>query len=326
MRRHANSSGYRGVLIDGEDVKHGYLIEGRFEESRIDFEDFVFTPTFFNAHTHLGDAIAKDPPFTTLSFLVAPGGYKFKILDNHSTKDLRDALLHEVEIAKSAGTIRFLDFREGGEGGLKSVEGIDCVIPLGRPNSVEEALKMRCAGFGMSSVRDHEFEFLCNLRKIARKREMIFAIHAGEADCEDVERALELEPDFVVHMNSCGEMIKLFIEKEIPIVSCIRSNFFFGLEKPEVYKKLSSYEKWLLGTDNAMLFPPSMLEEIHFAAIVVKNDSAVFKASFRGFEIFKEVPGYIVFHRRRNLRNAKNLLSTIVRRAGFEDIETIILP
>lgn len=326
MRRRANSSGYRGIFFDGESLRHGYLVEGRFEESRIDFEDFVFTPTFFNAHTHLGDAIAKDPPFLNLSSMVGPGSYKFKILSNHSVEDLRNALLHEVEIAKNAGTIKFLDFREGGESGLKVVEGIESIIPLGRPSSVEEAFKMKCAGFGMSSVRDHEFEFLYNLRKIARKRGIIFAIHAGEADCEDVEKALELEPDFVVHMNSCSEMIKLFIEKEIPIVSCIRSNFFFGLENLKAYRILSEYENWLLGTDNAMLFSPSMLEEMHFAAIAVKNDSAIFRASIRGFKILKEIPGYIVFHRRRNFRGAKNLISTIVRRADFGDIEKIILP
>lgn len=320
---HASSSGYRGVLIDEEGIRHGILVEGKFEESRSEYTEYVFTPTFFNAHTHLGDAIGKDPPFADLKSLVAPGGYKFKILSSSSLEELRNAVIHELEIARSSGTFAFLDFREGGIKGLSVTHGIEGVMTLGRPSSVEEAERIECMGFGMSSTRDHEFELLCEIRKIAKKRRLIFAIHAGEMDCEDVEKALELKPDLLVHMNSCPDLLRAFIDLGIPIVSCIRSNAFFGLLNSKAYGILSEYEKWLLGTDNAMLFNPSMLEEMHFASIVLRRDLEVFKACIRGFGLFKVPKGYIVFHRKGNLRNSKNLVSSIVRRAGFMDIECI---
>ncbi|MEM4155786.1 MAG: amidohydrolase [Archaeoglobaceae archaeon] len=324
MKTRASSSGYRGVLIDENGIRHGSIFEGRFEESRSEYSDYIFTPTFFNAHTHLGDAIGKDPPFLDLKTLVAPGGYKFKLLTLNSPEDLRKAVIHEIEIAKSSGTLFFLDFREGGIEGLKVTKGIEGVITLGRPNSLEESEKINCNGFGMSSVRDHDLEFLFELRKIAKKRGLIFAIHAGEADCEDVEKALELEPDFLVHMNSCPELIKPFIEEEIPIVSCIRSNAFFGLLNPKAYTILSEYENWLLGTDNAMLFNPSMLDEMKFASLILRKDFEIFKAGIRGSKLFNQRNGYVVFHRRRNLKNSKNLVSSLVRRATAEDIECVL--
>lgn len=325
MRRRASSYGYRGILIDEEGERHGTLVEGKFEESRSEYSDYVFTPTFFNAHTHLGDAIGKDPPFLDLKSLVAPNGYKFKILSSNSAEELRMAVIHELEIARSSGTLAFLDFREGGIEGLSVTLGIEGVITLGRPKSVEEAEKMDCRGFGMSSTRDHDFELLFELRKIAKKKGLIFAIHAGEMDCDDVEKTLELEPDLLIHMNSCPEKLGEFMDLGIPIVSCIRSNAFFGLLNTKTYGILSEYENWLLGTDNAMLFNPSMLEEMHFASIVVRRDLEVFKASIRGFDLFNLPKGYIVFHRNRNLRNSKNLLSTIVRRASIEDLVCVLV-
>ncbi|MEM0302100.1 MAG: amidohydrolase [Archaeoglobaceae archaeon] len=326
MKMHANSSGFKGVLVDEEGVRYGIICDGKFEESRTEYSEYVFTPTFFNAHTHLGDAIGKDPPYLDLKSLVASGGYKFKVLSSTPMEDLRKASIHEIEIAKLSGTSHFLDFREGGIEGLKVTSGIRGVITFGRPNSLEEAEKIECKGFGMSSTKDHDIEFLFEIRKIARRRGLFFAIHAGEMDCEDVEKALELEPDVVVHMNSCPELLKSFIERGIPIVSCIRSNAFFGLLNSKAYKILSEYHNWLIGTDNAMLFNPSILEEMHFASVVVRKDLEVFKAAIRGTKLFNVQNGYVVFHRNRNLKNSKNLLSSIVRRAGIQDIECVILP
>lgn len=328
MKKPASSSGYRGVLIDQDGIRHGCLVDGVFEESREEFDDYLITPTFFNAHTHLGDAIAKDPPYLELKSMVGPGGYKFEVLRSHSAEELRRAIIHEVEIAKKSGTAVFLDFRESGVEGLKVVEGIDGVLQLGRPRSIEEAERMKCYGFAMSSARDHELELLFGIRKLARKRGLIFAIHAGEVDCGDVETAIELEPDFIVHMNMCAQYLKSFIDAGIPIVSCVRSNFFFDVANPKVYRILAEYENWLLGTDNAMFFNPSMLEEMNFSSIVVKNDLSVFRASINGYRIFGEKlgirRGYVVFRKDWKLKNSKNLISTLVRRACERDIEAVI--
>lgn len=107
MKRHASSYGYRGIYIDLEGIRHGYVFEGKFEESRTDFDDFIITPTFFNAHTHLGDSIAKDPPYMDLVSMVGPNGYKFKVLSSNSPEDIRKALLYEIDIALKSGTGHF---------------------------------------------------------------------------------------------------------------------------------------------------------------------------------------------------------------------------
>jgi len=51
-----------------------------FEERENREVNFVACPAFVNAHTHLGDSVAKDPPFSGIE-LVMPGGYKFRMLE-----------------------------------------------------------------------------------------------------------------------------------------------------------------------------------------------------------------------------------------------------
>lgn len=326
----------RGVLIteDG-DVLRGELIV---EEGEVVFEErecepeYVFSPTFFNAHTHLGDSVAKDPPFLDLEELVGPGGYKFRVLSEAGEEEVVRAIRGSIGIALESGTTTILDFREGGSFGLKLLERADEVRickPLARPSNLEEAEELveRAIGFGMSSTRDHDMRFLEELREMTRRKGKIFAIHAGERDNEDVEAALTLEPDLLVHMNMAGDrFLRMAMDEGIPIVSCIRSNAFFGLTNPKNYGILAEYDRWLLGTDNVMIAKPSMLEEMHFASLVVRNDLAVFSASVRGFEIFGGRRGYVIFHMRKNFAKSKNLLATLVRRAGVEDVCDVIIP
>lgn len=324
----------RGELItpDGEILRGELVIDGnsvKFEECECKPE-FVFAPTFFNAHTHLGDSVAKDPPFESLEKLVGPGGYKFRVLAESGEDELVDGIKGSIELAFESGTTALLDFREGGAKGLsllKKADDLKICLPLARPSSLDEAEKLldQALGFGMSSTRDHDFRFLEELREIARKHDKIFAIHAGEKDSEDVEPALALEPDLLIHMNMADDdLLKKAMDEGIPIVSCIRSNAFFGLLNPKNYRIMAEYDRWLLGTDNVMIAKPSMLEEMHFASLLLKNDLSIFKAGVRGFKLFGGNTGLIVFHRRKNFKNSKNILATLVRRVGIEDIEKVL--
>ncbi len=319
---------YSGILITPEGTLHGDLIveEMVFEESRVEKDDFVISPTFFNAHTHLGDAALREAPRLDLVSLVGPKGYKHRMLSQTDSEILRQEVELEVKKSRSAGTSHFLDFREGGKAGLKIVAGVDGVLALARPASVEEAEEIQAFGFAYSSVRDHDLRLIEEVREIARKRKMLFGIHAGERDCEDVGAALVLEPDVVVHMNMCPERIGEFVEAEIPIVSCFRSNAFFGLLNKHSYEMLSEYEKWLIGTDNAMIATSSMLDEMHFASYFIGKERAIFRAATAGYEIFGAKHGYIVFNRNYSFKRTSDPFSTLVRRAGAEDIERVLIP
>ena len=115
------------------------------------------------------------------------------------------------------------------------------------------------------------------------------------------------------------------IDEDTPIVSCIRSNAFFGLLNVENYRILLEYEKWLIGTDNVMIAKPSILEEMHFASFILRNDKEIYKASVRGFKLFDIKFGIVIFHKRKNLHKSMNIISSIVRRVGIEDIERVIV-
>jgi len=321
----------RIIFPDGE-IRDGILtFDGEsvhFEEKNIDTE-YIASPSFFNSHVHLGDSHIRDPPYMELEELVGPGGFKFRNL--RTDEFVINSIKNSIDIALASGTTILADFREGGVEGLNVLKKADengVCFPFARPSDVEEARLLAedeyVKGFGMSSTRDHKIEFLEEIRKIANRSGKLFGIHAGERDEEDVDEAINLEPDFLVHMNKARkDQIKLAMDEEIPIVSCFRSNAFFGLINLDNYRLLSEYDKWLIGTDNVMISSPSMLAEIKFACYLFRKDTEVFRAAIRGFKIFNLNPALVIFHRRINLANSLNPLVSIARRAEKEDIEVL---
>jgi len=312
------------------DVKKGILSltdKIEFEEKDVETE-YVVSPSFFNAHVHLGDSHIKDPPFIELEKLVGPGGFKFQMMSKGGVEAIKDS----IEIALSSGTTILADFREGGVEGINILKKADknrVCFPFARPSDVEEAKLLAedeyVKGFGMSSTRDHEIEFLEEIRKIAKCSGKLFGIHAGERDAEDVDGAINLNPDFIVHMNMAEKsQIKRVMEENIPVVSCIRSNAFFGLLNLENYGILADYEKWLIGTDNVMVASPSILAELKFAAYLLRRDVEIFMSALRGFELFDSKPSLVIYSKNKNLSCSLNSFASIVRRAEKDDIINII--
>ena len=314
---------YPVELINEEgEILKGVLHEnGEFEECEVRAE-YIAIPTFFNAHAHLLDSIAEVPNTDLLSAI----DFKFKILSKAKDDEIREGVKKSVEIAKKSGTSAILNFTEMGIRGYEIIKDFD-VLYLTRPSNLDEAeyLIEISYGFGMSSVRDHDYKFLEDLRDIAKRKGKVFAIHAGEIDDGDVEKALALEPDLIVHMNMASERnLRRAMDEDIPIVTCTRSNAFFGLLNRRNYEILSEYERWLIGTDNAMVCKPSMIEEMRFTTYVIGKDLEVFKACIRGFDIFGGRRGWTVFHKRFNLRSCKDTLKAVVRRAETIDVERIL--
>lgn len=305
-------SGETGVLLFDE--------TWRFEHSRM-APEFVLFPAYFNAHTHIGDS-AVEAPKMPLEELVGPGGYKFRVLEELSEGELLRWMERSVEmIARTSSTS--LEFREGGTGGYnlyRKADGEGILIALSRPSDEGEAERLIeiSHGFNFSSVRDHDFEFLEYCRNLAKKHGKIFAIHAGERDAKDVESALTLEPDFIVHMNMAEKrQIEEAMGLGAYIVTCFRSNAFFGLLNTRNYEILTDYERWLIGTDNAMIATPSMLDEVRFASYLMDIEP-IFGASTRNpfFESYAVA--------KIDKINPKNPVASVVRRLESCDIVKII--
>lgn len=324
---------YNCDLITGEDLKKGVLSVDQ-ESRKVYFEekdvqsDYIASPSFFNSHIHLGDSHIKDPPYMSLEELVGPGGHKFHYVMSDSANT---AIMSSIGTALSSGTSALADFREGGVEGLEVLRRVDeqqICYPLARPSTIEEGEELASddyvMGFGLSSVRDHEEEYIEQMRKLARVKKKMFAIHAGERDPQDVEGAINLEPDVLIHMNMATKpQLEDAMAKGIPIVSCFRSNSFFGLLNLKNYRMLVDYEKWLIGTDNVMLASPSALDEMSFGSYLLQRDEEIIKAAFRGFDIFSVNPGLIVFNKKKNLTHTLRAISSVVKRGKREDIDKI---
>lgn len=306
-------SGERGLLLkDG-----GW----RFEISDVE-PKYVIFPSFFNAHTHLGDGFFEALPMP-VDDLVGPGGLKHKMLESKGRDEIIEAIRKGIEIILKTSSTS-LEFREGGIEGYELYRSADkkrAIIALSRPKNEEEAEKLVkiSPGFNFSSVRDVELSFLEFCRELAKKNKKIFAIHAGEKDSEDVEEAIALEPDFLIHMNMAERrQLKNAMDLNIYIVSCMRSNAFFGLLNLENYRILSDYERWLIGTDNVMIASPSMLDEVKFSSYLV-SPLKVFHAGTRN-PFFK---GYAVA-RIENVIDLENPILSIVRRLESCDVVKVI--
>lgn len=318
----ADGNAKKGILTIDQENKKTY-----FDEKDVS-SDYIASPSFFNSHIHLGDSHIKDPPYMSLEDLVGPGGYKFQ----HLTSSSPHAMASSIGDALSSGTSALADFREEGSEGLEILKSADkdrVCYPLVRPSTIEEAEKLAAdnyvIGFGLSSVRDHEEDYVEQIRKLASTKNKMFAIHAGERDSQDVDQAINLEPGVLVHMNmATRSQLRDAMDKSIPIVSCFRSNSFFDLLNMENYRMLMNYENWLIGTDNVMLASPSLLDEMGFASYLLQNDKEVIKAAFRGFEVFGSKSQILLFNKKRNLKHSPRPVSSVVRRGKKEDIEGIL--
>jgi len=176
---------------------------------------------------------------------------------------------------KKSGVSHFCDFRENGLLGINYLQkalvdsNISAVI-LSRSDQLTynkdevESLLKNSQGIGLSSISDWEYSEIEKIAKHTRKRKKIFSIHASEIIREDIDLILNLKPDFLVHMVKATESDFIRVkDADIPIVVCPRSNVFFGL-KPNIRIMKKIGINIMIGTDNAMLNPPRILDEIRY--------------------------------------------------------------
>ncbi len=341
-----------GPIIYGDDfeVKEGYVVisgpvvkEVGFERCQSDMRGLV-CPAFINAHTHVGDSLARDPPYLSLVELVAPpGGLKHRLLNAASPAEISSGMQSAISEIKRTGTCHFIDFRENGAAGarlLKELAG-DRATVLGRlaPGDTIEGVLKECDGAGISCSIDLPGEVLHAVVENAKKSRKIVGIHAGELNRKDIKTAIEIMPDFLVHMtHAVASDLQRAADNGIPIVICPRSNAVTGTGLPPAKKMAEAGVTLALGTDNVMLNSPDMLREMEWTAKLLLHDDALTlkMATLNAARLARLdkrkgsiLPGkdadLLVFNVDSDtFKSSKNLLSTMVRRATPDDISYFI--
>lgn len=352
-----------GTLVTPGGARPGYvaLRGGRIREvvetrERVDAHlRGVIAPPLVNAHTHIGDAVARElrmrppargrtPPAAYLRALVGPGGFKSRVLASATASRKERAMRRAVAGMASGGTLAFLDFREEGLPGVRMLRRALRGSPvrgvvLGRPAEGSPPAMVLAAsdGFGLSSAADLPRKTLEECRRLARRRGKLFGIHAGEASRQDIEGALALEPDFLVHMTRASRHdLRRVADAGIPVVVCPRSNFATGVGTPPIQEMLRAGIRVALGTDNAMLNAPDMFAEMGFVAnALLRDERAVLEMATGagaallgldwGLEEGREATLAVLNPRSPRLRRSGDLRASVVRRARPGDMKAVVV-
>ncbi|WP_435332788.1 amidohydrolase family protein [Haloarchaeobius sp. TZWWS8] len=334
-----------GTILRGESFEP---VEGRVvvddgeitavEETETE-SDAIVCPAFVNAHTHIGDSIAKEAGggLSLVELVAPPDGLKHRLLRQASFEELVDAMHRSLRFMQSGGTATCIEFREGGVEGVEAIReaakglGIDPVV-LGR-ETVDAMAHEGADGFGASGANDAEFG---TEREATREAGKLFAIHAGEGDSSDIDPAMDLDPEFLVHMvHPEPRHLDRVAEEGTPIAVCPRSNLVTGVGLPPI-------REWLdrttvaLGTDNVMLNSPSMFREMEFTAKLcdVTATEVLRMATLSGAELAglnygciepgREAKLLVLDGDSDNLAGAHDPVRAVVRRAGVDDVKQVI--
>jgi len=319
----------RVVVEDGEIVA--------VEEAAVE-SDAVVCPAFVNAHTHIGDSIAKEAAVgLSLADAVAPpDSLKHRRLAAADRTELVTAMRRTLRFMGQTGTASCLDFRESGVAGARALR--DAARPVDVDpfifGSEDPSVLDVADGFGASGANDDEFS---EQRAAAEERGVPFAIHAGEPDATDIDPALALEPDLLVHMvHAQADHLERVADRSIPVAVCPRANTVLDVGRPPI-RKLLDHTTVALGTDNVMLNAPSMFREMEYTAkrFDVTAREVLAMATTAGAEIAGLDCGVVAPGRPAkllvldgdsdNLAGACDPVRAVVRRAGADDVERVVL-
>ncbi|MDY6778946.1 MAG: amidohydrolase family protein, partial [Halobacteria archaeon] len=166
-----------------------------------------------------------------------------------------------------------------------------------------------------------------------------FGIHAGERDPDDIDGALAYDPDYLVHMVHARDDDFEVLENEgIPVAVCPRCNLVIpNVDLPPV-KRLVEHTTVALGTDNVMLNSASMWREMEFASKLfdVPDEEVLRMATVNGARLVgRDDVGVVEEGKRARLvvldgskpkfEDSHDLVATVVRRSGPEDVKRVVL-
>ena len=268
------------------------------KEESIDCEGLLLIPGFVNAHTHIGDSIAKDVTLnSSVDERIHPVfGAKPKILKNTKPEHLSSFMKNTCKSMISKGITTFVDFREGGLEGIlllkKAVSSLPIRsivlgrvefyqnkhqimknegFPQSRKSELAEILK-KCDGIGISGANENSNSTL----KYYSQSKKLRAIHSSETKesvatskkntkKSETIRALQLKPHFLVHMTHASKSdLHLAAKKTNGIVVCPRANAALAEGIPDVDLMLKTNCNVAIGTDNVMINSPDMFREMDY--------------------------------------------------------------
>ncbi|MBX0304112.1 amidohydrolase family protein [Haloarcula salinisoli] len=307
------------------------------EEAETDSTDIVL-PAFVNAHTHIGDSVAKDAAvgLSLEDAVVPPESLKHRRLQAADRRELVTAMGRTLRYMQRTGTITCLDFREFGVEGARALR--DAADPLDvEPfifGSDDTAVLEVADGYGASGANDADFT---DERVACAERGAPFAIHAGEPDATDIHPALDLEPDLLVHMVHAEQgHLDRVTDQSVPIVACPRANAVLEVGRPPI-RDLLDHATVALGTDNVMLNPPNMFREMAYTAthFDVSAREVLGMATTAGAEIAGLDCGLVAPGKRAaltvldgdsdNLAGSADPVEAVVRRATPADVERVLV-
>jgi cytosine/adenosine deaminase-related metal-dependent hydrolase len=337
---------FEGTILAGESFEpvRGRVVveEGRIaavEETDTDATDIVL-PAFVNAHTHVGDSVAKEAAvgLSLEEAVVPPDSLKHRRLAAADRGELVAAMRRTLRLMGRTGTAVHLDFRESGVEGARALRAAADHEDVGTEpfvfGSGDADVLSVADGFGASGATDADFTAQ---RAAAREADAPFAIHAGEPDASDIHAALDLEPDLLVHMVHAGsDHLERVADQGVPVVACPRANRVLRVGRPPL-GELLAHTSVALGTDNVMLNPPSMFREMAYTATEfdVTAREVLRMATTAGAEAVGLDCGVLEPGRRAalvvldgdsdNLAGTADPLEAVVRRATALDVERVVL-
>ncbi len=264
----------------------------------VDCNGLLLIPGFINAHTHIGDSIAKDLSLnSTVDAKIHPMiGIKQKILRETPDKELIRFMRKSAQTMLKKGITTFVDFREGGIHGINLLKKALKTVPinpiiLGRleyyhtqkqikqntsmPDFLKsnlESLIENCDGVGISGPNENSDNNLQEFSKIKK----IVGIHAAETLSSyaiskksykktEPKRALLAEPTFLVHMTNASKNDLLSATKKTRgIIICPRANASLAEGIPDIELMLKMKCNIGIGTDNVMINSPDMFREMDY--------------------------------------------------------------
>jgi cytosine/adenosine deaminase-related metal-dependent hydrolase len=223
------------------------------------------------------------------SLVTPPDGLKHRLLAAASHQDLVSGMRASIQGMIAGGTAGCADFREGGIAGVselrEAAEGLLFrPIIFGRDGGQGVA-----DGLGISSSRDiSDGDIQAAEAHRAGKK---IAVHAGERDAADVDDALALDPDLLIHCtHATKKQLRECADRGIPIAVCPRSNWALGVTSSAHHPPLQLMQDLgcniVLGTDNVMFVTPDIFSEMAFTSTVYRIDPKILlRAAVLGSEL-----------------------------------------